>query len=207
MSLEDDLALQGAVEHVRARLTQLDATNPAHCASVLHAITVLVKTYIVPSMDVAQIAENGEAYFSLNDVVGHRISGLALGALFDPRFPDLQKPSDDVLNHALQQIDIDLSDRVHRDTFFRCWAAHMAVASCELLFGFLREKPQPSHEVADAEISEIEDLLSNPLPQEIRYEIVNTISALSIDRARSLRERTRDVRIANTLDQFLRIRS
>ncbi len=97
------MKLQGAVGWVRGDLARLDAANPAHRASVLHAITVLVKTYIVPSMDVAQIAENGEAYFSLNKVVGHRRSGLALGALFDPRFPNLQKPSADVLNHALQQ--------------------------------------------------------------------------------------------------------
>ncbi len=195
----DSKDLEVVPERAQQAIAGLDAGVADDRAIVLNAVIHLVSTHIAPNMGLALRHEDGEHYFDLNVAAGREVSGLVLELRFNPRFPDLQKPSDAVLKEAIDAVHIDLPDAVARDGFFRCWEAEMAIMSAELLLGFLRSAVPPSSETVNAEIDSLEVLLDHPLPGGLKFWIADTILMLSKDRAVSLRARTTDPFIVESL--------
>jgi hypothetical protein len=162
------------------KLAGLDAREAAHRLVVFQAVERLIKDYIAPAIDLAQISdiEPDSIFFNLEACVGCEISGLARSGFFDPKFPDLQKPSDAVLQEALDFIDIETSDPEQRDKIFRCWVAEMASLSVGLMLKFLRDTAPPSVDIASCEEQQLTALLSYPLTSSLEYQISKFVDHL-----------------------------
>lgn len=168
--------LIGTSQLVDPKLEQLDAKNLQHRSVVIKAVETLINDYIVPAMDLAQSSE-GEVYFKLR-AIASELSGLVRGALFDPKFPDLKKPSDNVLKETLDFIGIENSSYEERDDIFRCWAADMASSSIRGMLIFLEKTPLESTYAILEEASRFEKLLEKPLTSSLEYQISTLLEKL-----------------------------
>lgn len=230
-------SLQGTVQRVEEELKALDANNLEHRAIVLDAISALVRNVVIPAIPLAKPDGDGHTSFDLDAVAGCEVSGFLLDAFFTPRFPDLQKPSDEILRRALVDVGIDLSSIKDRDAFFRVWAAEQATMSAESLLAFLSKAPtqrngnvytsfsthdrvafagmigqqqgrQPysssrRKKSLEKEISRLEGLLSDSLPHDLVYWIVDALVALSPQRAENFRTRASNRQVIDILDRRL----
>jgi hypothetical protein len=156
---------------VGSELAKLDAKNATHRAAVLDAVEALIVDYVVPAMNLAQTSETGEVIFDLKVVANCELSGLIRGGFFDPKFPDLKKPDDHVLNEALEFIGVETSSPEQRDAFFSCWAADMASLSAGSMLAFLRSTFPQSTDNAVNEANRLEKLLKTPLTSSLEYQI------------------------------------
>lgn len=226
-------SLQGTAKRVEDGLKALDVDNLEHRAIVLNAIVALVQKFVIPAIPLAKQEGDGNIFFALDAVTGCEVSGFLLDAFFTPRFPDLQKLSDEILQRALVDVGIDLSSVEDRDAFFRVWAAEQATMSAESLLAFLKKAPtQHNHNVntsssmgyrtafagitsqkrgrqpysssrLEGEISRLEGLLSDPLPHDLVYWIIDTLVALSPQCAVRFRTRVSKRQVIDILDRRL----
>ena len=90
---------------------------------------------------------------------------------FDPKFPNLKKPDDDVLKEAFDFIGVETSGSEQRNTFFCSWAAEMACLSVGSMLSFLQDNVPPSAKVALHERDRLSDLLKYPLTSSLECQI------------------------------------
>ncbi len=171
------ISLISIPQFVEPELAKLDAKNAADRAVVIDAVEALIKDYIIQAMDLAEVSQES-VFFDLEIVAGCEISGLVRSGFFDPQFPDLKKPSDDVLKDALESIDVETSTLEQRDNFFRCWAADMASISAGAMLAFLRKTSPQSTDTAVKEANRLEKLLKNPLTSSLEYQISTLVDRL-----------------------------